>query len=90
MVARTSCVREVLLNVEFRLMIKQAIQHVRSLALGGADRQDAEVSVLGGQMAVELRTGFATVMQVDVTAQSCAIAGFKELTMRGGRGPIAP
>ena len=47
-VTRAACVREVLLDVEFRLMIKQAIQHVGSLALGSADRQDAEVAVLIG------------------------------------------
>ena len=47
-VAQRPCVREVLLDVERRLVIKQAIQHIGSLALGGADRQDAEVAVLIG------------------------------------------
>ena len=60
-------------------MIKQAIQHVGSLALGGADRQDAEVAVLIGQMAVELRTGFAVIMQIDVAALTGTIAGLEEL-----------
>ena len=71
-------------------MVKQAIQHVGSLALGGADRQDAEVAVLVGQMAVELRTRFAAVVQIDVAARTRTIAGLEELPIRGGRGAVAP
>jgi hypothetical protein len=48
MIARATCVREVLLDTEHGLMVEQAIQHVRSLAFGGADWQDAEVAVLVG------------------------------------------
>jgi hypothetical protein len=60
-------------------MVKQAIQHVGSFALGGADRQDAEVAILVGEMAVEFRARFAAVMQIDVAARTCAIAGLEEL-----------
>jgi hypothetical protein len=47
-IAGTSRVSEVLLDVDFSLMVEQAIQHVGSLALSSADRQDAEVAVLVG------------------------------------------
>ena len=60
--AGTARVSEVFLNVEYRLMIKQAIQHVRCLTLGGADRQDAEVAILVGEMALELRSRFTAVV----------------------------
>jgi hypothetical protein len=60
-------------------MVEQAIQHVGSLALGSADRQDAEVAVLIGEMAVELRAWLAAVMQVDIAAQTRTITGLEEL-----------
>jgi hypothetical protein len=47
-ITRAPCIREVLLDIELRLMVEQTIQHVGSLTLGRADWQDTEVAILVG------------------------------------------
>jgi hypothetical protein len=57
-----------LVDVEGRLVIEQAVEHVGCLAFSRTDRQDAEITILIGEMAIELGAGLAAVVQVDVGA----------------------
>ncbi len=44
MIARAPGIREQLLDLQNRIVIKQAIEHIDSLALSRADRQDAVIA----------------------------------------------
>ena len=60
------------------------------LTLSRTDRQDAEVTVLIGEMAIELGAGLAAVMQVDVGALGGTVTCAEELAIGRCRRAIAP
>jgi len=90
MIAGAASVGEVFLDVERSVLVEQPVEHIGCLALGGTDRQNAEVAVLIGQMAVELRAGLAAVVQIDITAFCGSVACSEELAIGRGRSSVAP
>ena len=70
-------------------MIEQAVQHIGRFAFGRADRQDAEIAVLIGKMAVEFGARFAAIMQVDIASASSPVPCPEKLPV-GGRGDACP
>ena len=58
--------------VELGFVVEQAIKNVGCFALAWADRQDAEIAILVGEMAIEFRTGLAAVMEVHVASWPAA------------------
>lgn len=60
-------------------MIEQAVENVDGLALGRADRQNAEVALLVGKGAVEFRAGLTAIVQIDIAKFGGAVAGPEEL-----------
>src|SRR5580692_12243750 len=79
MIARTASVGVMFVDVELGFVVEQAIKNVGRFALARADRQDAEIAILVGEMAIEFRTGLAAVMEVHVASAGGAVAGAEEL-----------
>ena len=79
MIAGAAGIGEQLLDLQNRVVVEQAVEHIDGLAFGRADRQDAVIAVLVGKPAVELRARLAAIMQVDVAAPGGPVAGTKEL-----------
>src|SRR5580704_13642283 len=77
MIARTASVGVMFVDVELRFVVEQTIKNVGRFAR--ADRQDAEIAILVGEMAIEFRTGLAAVMEVHVASAGGAVAGAEEL-----------
>lgn len=55
MIARTSGIGKVLLDLQDGVVVEQAVENIGCLALGRADRQNAEIAVLIGKVAVKFR-----------------------------------
>ena len=90
MVAGAARVGEVLFDVQDGVVVEQPVQNIGRLAFGRTNRQDAEVAVLIGEMAVEFGAWLAAIVQIDVAAPCSTITGPEELTVgRRGRS-IAP
>ena len=79
MIARTPSVGVMFVDVELRFVVEQVIKNVGRFALARADRQDAEIAILVGEMAIEFRTGLAAVMEVHVASAGGAVTGAEEL-----------
>lgn len=82
MIARTSGIGKVLLDLQDGVVVEQAVENIGCLALGRADRQNAEIAVQIGKVAVKFRAWLAAIMQVDITAFGGTITGPEELTIR--------
>ena len=78
MIARTASVGVMFVDVELRFVVEQAIKNAGRFALARAYRQDAEIAILVGEMAIEFRTGLAAVMEVHVASAGGAVAGAEE------------
>src|ERR1700729_2762711 len=85
MIARTASVSVMFVDVEPRFVVEQAIKNVGCFALAWADRQDAEIAILVGEMAIEFRAWLAAVMKVHVASTCSAVAGAEELPERRRR-----
>lgn len=81
MIARATGIGKMLLDLQNRIVVEQTVEDIDRFALGRADWQYAEVSVLVGEMAVEFRTGFAAIMEIDVAALGGPVAGAEELSI---------
>jgi len=57
MIAGATGIRKQLLNLQDRVVIEQVVEDIDGLALGWADRQNAEVAVLIGKGAVNFDPG---------------------------------
>src|SRR6202044_3921030 len=90
MIARTPSVGVMFVDVELRFVVEQAIKNVGCFALARADRQDAEIAILVGEMAIEFRTGLAAVMEVHVASAGGAVTGAEELPVGRRRRAGAP
>ena len=89
-IARPASVGKMFLDIQDRILVEQPIQHIGRFAFRRADGQDAEVAVLVRQVAVELRSRFAAIVQIDVTASCRSVARTEELPVgRRGRS-VAP
>src|SRR5690242_19722461 len=89
-IAGAAGVDVMLVDLDSALMAVKPVQHIDGLILGGAHRQDVEVAVLVGDPGVELASGIAAVMSVDVTALGTPTGGSEELAVRGGGRAGAP
>lgn len=90
MIARAASVSKMLLDIQDRILVKQAIEHVGRFAFSGAYGQDTEIAVLVRQVAVEFRSRLPAVVQIDVTAFCRSVARTEELSVgRRGRS-VAP
>jgi len=90
MIARAASVSKMLLDIQDRILVKQAIEHIGRFAFSRADGQDTEIAVLVRQVAVELRSRFAAVVQIDVTAFCRSVARTEELSVGRRSCSVAP
>src|ERR1700689_4632733 len=79
MIARPPSGGVMFLDRELRFVVEQAIKNIGRFALAWADRQDAEIAILVGEMAIEFRAWLAAVMKVHVASTCGAVAGAEEL-----------
>lgn len=90
MIAGVAGIGEQFLDLEDRVVVEQAVEHIDGLAFGRADGENAEVAVLIGKPTIEFRAPLAAIMQIDIAALGGAVAGPEELPVgRRGRS-IAP
>ena len=79
MIAGAAGIGEQLFDLQNRVVVEQAVEHIDGLAFGRADRQNAVIAVLVGKPTVELRSRLAAIMQVDVATPGGSVAGTEEL-----------
>ncbi len=79
MIARAAGIGKMLLDFQNRVVIKQAVEDIDGLAFSRADWQYAKISVLVREMAVEFRTRFTAIVQIDVATLGGPITGTEEL-----------
>ena len=82
MIAGAAGIGEELLDLEDCVVIEQSVEHIDGLAFGRADRQNAEVAVLIGKCAVELRSRLAAIVEIDISALGGPVACPEELAIR--------
>jgi len=82
MIAGAAGISEQLFDFQNCVVVEQAVEDIDGFALGRAYRQNAEVAVLIGKPAVELRSRLATIVQIDIVSLGGPVAGPEEVPVR--------